>query len=107
MSRNKLAREALLALGLIAVGLIALPALVYFVGQRVVGVYADGMPGFYAAVGDALIAGNFFAWILILSPYICILLIRCFFWLRPSRQTVNQLTNPATDSTPPKERLLT
>ena len=107
MNRKKLAREALLALGLIAGGLIALPALVYVVGRRVVGVYADGMAGLYAALGDALIAGNVFAWILILSPYLCILLIRCLLWLRPSRQTVNQLTNPADGSTPSKGRLLT
>jgi hypothetical protein len=107
MNRKTLAREALLAVGLIAGGLIALPALVYLVGRSVVGAYADGMAGFYAALGDGLIAGNVFAWILILSPYFCILLIRCFLWLRPPRQTVNQLTNPANDSAPSRGRLLT
>ena len=107
MNRTKLAREALLALALIAVGLILLPALVYLVGQRIVGAYADGMGGLYAATGDALISGNFFAWILVLSPWLCILLIRCLWWLRPSRQTVKQLTNPADTDAPPTERLLT
>ena len=100
MNRTKLAREALLALGLLAFGLIVLPALVYLVGQRVVGEYADGISGLYAAVGDALITGNAYAWVLVLSPNLCILLIRCIWWLRPSRQTVNQLTNPDSASTP-------
>ena len=107
MSRKLLAREALLALGLIAFGLIALPALIYVVGLRVVGAYSDGMSGLYAAIGDALAGGNFFAWLLILSPYLCILLIRCIIWLRPPRKTVNQLTNPASDNAPSKETLLT
>jgi hypothetical protein len=107
VNRKLLAREALLALGLVAFGLIALPALVYLVGQRVVGEYSEVMAGFYAAIGDALVAGNLFAWILVLSPYLCILLIRCCFWLRPSRKTVNQLTNPASDEAQSKERLLT
>lgn len=107
MNRKLLAREALLAIGLIAFGLIVLPALVYVVGQRVVGEYSDGMAGLYAAIGDALVGGNFFAWILILSPYLCILLIRCILWLRRPRKTVNQLTNPTSDSAPSGGRLLT
>ena len=107
MNRTKLARESLLAIGLIAVGLIVLPAIVYFVGQRVIGPYSDGIGGLYAALGDALITGNVFAWILVLSPYLCILLIRCFWWLRPPRKTVNQLTNPDGASAQTKGRLLT
>lgn len=95
MTRTQVAREILLALGLIAVGVIALPAMVYFVGQRVVGEYPDGMGGLYAAIGDALVAGNVFAWILVLGPYLGILLIRLLLLsLRPPRQTVNQLTDP-------------
>jgi hypothetical protein len=83
------AREALLALGLVAFGLILLPALVYLVGQQVVGEYPDGIGGLYAAVGDALMAGNPLAWILILSPYVTIQLLRLLLRLRPSRRTVN------------------
>lgn len=94
MTRTKAARELLLALGLIAFGLIALPAMVYFVGQRVVGEYSDGIGGLYAAIGDALVAGNVFAWILVLSPYLGVLSIRLFLSLRQRRQNVNQLTNP-------------
>ena len=89
MNRTKAAREILLALGLLAFGLIVLPALVYLVGQRVVGEYPDGLGGLYAALGDALITGNVFAWILVLSPYLCIVLIRLFLALREPRQTVN------------------
>jgi hypothetical protein len=94
VTQTKAAREVLVALGLIAFGLIALPAMVYFVGQRLVGEYPDGMGGLYAAIGDALLAGNVFAWILVLGPYLAILLIRLLLSLRARRQTVNQLTNP-------------
>jgi hypothetical protein len=74
--------------GLLAFGIIALPALVYLVGRQVVGEYAEGLGGLYAAIGDGLIAGTPVAWILILSPYATIQLVRLVVWLRPSRQTV-------------------
>jgi hypothetical protein len=89
VSPARAARELLLALGLTAFGLIGLPLLVYLVGQQLVGEYPDGMAGFYSAIGDALVAGRGFAWVLILSPYLCVQLVRFCFWLRPSRPTVN------------------
>jgi hypothetical protein len=89
MNRTTAAREVFLALGLIACGLIVLPAIVYLVGTQVVGPYSAGISGFYGAIGDALATGRAFAWLLILSPYLCFLLLRTCLWLRPSRQTVN------------------
>jgi hypothetical protein len=89
VNRTKAVREVLLALGLVAFGLIVLPALVYLVGQRVVGEYPDGLGSLYAALGDALIAGNVFAWVLVFSPYLSVVLIRLFLALRAPRQTVN------------------
>lgn len=89
MSRTRVLREVLLALGLTAFGLIVLPALVFVVGRQVVGEYPDGIGGLYAAVGDALAAGRGFAWFLVLSPYLCVLLVRLLLRLRPARQTVN------------------
>lgn len=89
MNRTKAVREILLALGLVAFGLIILPALIYLVGQRVVGEYPAGIGGLYAALGDALLAGNVFTWILVWSPYLTVVLIRVFLALRAPRQTVN------------------
>ena len=88
MNKTAAAREVFLALGLIAFGLIVLPAIVYLVGTKVVGPYPDGIGGLYGAIGDALAGGRAFAWLLILSPYLCFQLLRACLWLRPRRQTV-------------------
>jgi len=88
-------KEALLSLGLLAFGLLCLPALIYLVGQRLVGEYADGMLGLYEAIAEALVAGNGFAWILVFSPFIAVQLVRLWFWLRRRRPVVNQVTDPA------------
>jgi hypothetical protein len=80
-------KETVLALALLAFGLICLPALIYLVGQQLVGEYADGLVGLYEAIGGALFQGNWFAWILVLSPYITVQLLRFSFWLRRRRRT--------------------
>ena len=85
-------KETLLALALLAFGLICLPALIYLVGQQVVGEYQSGSLGLYQAIGEALIEGNVFAWILVLSPYLTVQLLRFGFWLRRQRRTANQFT---------------
>jgi len=82
-------REALLAVSLLAFGLICLPVLIYVVGQRLIGEYEAGLAGFYDAIGSALAGGSPFAWLLILSPYISIQLIRFVLWLRRQRKPVN------------------
>jgi len=82
-------REALLALGLFAFGVIGLPALVYLVGLELVGEYEGGMLGLYEAIAAALVSGNAFAWILVLSPYLSIQLFRFWLWLRRQRKAVN------------------
>lgn len=88
MNTTRALRELLLALGSLAFGLVALPGLVYLVGQRLVGDYPGGVAGLYAAIGDALISGNLFALILVLSPYLCIQLVRLCFRLRPAPPTL-------------------
>jgi hypothetical protein len=89
MKPPRILKEALLAVALLAFGLICLPALIYLVGQQVVGAYDAGMFGLYEAIGDSLIAGNGLAWILIFSPYLSVLLVRVGFWLRRQRRTAN------------------
>jgi hypothetical protein len=71
-------------LAALALGLIGLPAMVYLVGQLLVGEYEAGLAGFYEAIGAALVQGRWYAWLLVLSPYIVIQLLRFVFWLRRS-----------------------
>ena len=82
-------KEAVLVLAGLAIGLIGLPALVYLVGQVLVGEYEAGLTGFYEAIGAALVEGEWYAWLLVLSPYIGIQLLRFVFWLRRSRRAVS------------------
>jgi hypothetical protein len=82
-------KETFLALALLAFGLFCLPALIFLVGQQVVGEYENGLLGLYEAIADALISGNGFAWILIFSPYLIVQLFRLTFWLRRQKQTAN------------------
>ena len=89
MKPPRTVKETLLALALLAFGLFCLPALIFLVGQQLVGEYENGLLGLYEAIADALIAGNGFAWTLIFSPYITVQLIRLSLWLRRQRQTAN------------------
>jgi hypothetical protein len=89
MKPPRILKEVLLAVALLAFGMIGLPPLIFLVGQQVVGAYEDGIVGLYQAIGNALVAGNAFAWILILSPYLSVLLVRFGFWVRRQRRTAN------------------
>ena len=81
-------RESVLALGLFVFGLVGFPALIFIIGQRLIGEYEDGLMGFYESIGTALTGGNPYAWILVLSPYLGILLLRLAFRLRKRRSGV-------------------
>ena len=78
----------MLALGLFVFGIVGFPALIFVVGQQLIGEYEDGLMGFYEAIGTALTGGNPYAWILVLSPYFGILLLRLAFRLRKRRNRV-------------------
>lgn len=88
MKVPKSIRETVIALGLVAFGLLALPALVFAVGQRIIGDYEQGMGGFYEAIGMAVASGRPFAWLLILSPLIVVQLLRVSLWLHRQRKPV-------------------
>ena len=52
-------------------GLIVLPILIFVVGQQIFGSYAGaGFRGFFGDLASKLVAGQFYAWLLVLSPYI-------------------------------------
>lgn len=82
-------KEILLALAALAVGLIVLPALIFLVGQRLVGEYDAGLIGLYEAIGAALVEGRWYAWMMVVSPYLTLQLMRLSLWLRRHRRPVS------------------
>jgi hypothetical protein len=82
-------KEALIVLALLAFGLICFPALIYAVGQRIIGDYEGGMLSYYESIAEALAVGNGFAWILVFSPYLGVQLLRFGLWVRRQRPGVN------------------
>jgi hypothetical protein len=92
MSAARILKEVLLAFGLLAIGLFGLPALIYLVGQTLVGEYAGGLNAFYLALADSLASGNAFAWILIASPCLTIELMRLWLRLGRRRRDVTEFT---------------
>lgn len=77
-----LRREALLFAVFGGLGLLALPALVYLVGQQLLGEYRPGanMGVFYADLYKHLGALSIWAWILVLGPWLAVQLLR-LLWL--------------------------
>lgn len=75
-------KELLICGALLAAGIVALPFAIYAVGQRVVGEYAPGQGALdlIGAIWAALAAFNPWAWLLVLSPYLVITLLRAS-WL--------------------------
>jgi hypothetical protein len=74
-------REATIAAATIGFGLLVLPFAVYIVGARLIGDYgADGTAGGPMALAEAiwldLLSLRLPAWILVLSPYITVQLVR-------------------------------
>ena len=71
-------REVVLAALLIGFGLLALPFAVYFVGQRVLGEYGEGLGAMALAetIWLDLLSFRVAVWVLVLSPYLTIQLAR-------------------------------
>ena len=81
-----LRREALWLAIFVGFGLFVLPALVYLVGEQLLGEYRPdgGMGTFYADLYGHLARLTGLAWVLVLGPWFAILLLR-LLWL-PLRQ---------------------
>jgi hypothetical protein len=71
-------REISIAAGALGLGLIALPFAIYFVGQRLLGEYrADaGAMALAEAIWLDLLSLSAPAWVLVLSPYVIVQLLR-------------------------------
>ena len=76
-------RELLLGGALLATGLVLLPVGVFWVGQQVFGDYAaeGGIGTLTLAIWAGLGQGNTLAWLLVLSPYAVIQLLRAAWWV--------------------------
>lgn len=71
-------REVAIAAGLLAFGLVALPFAIYFIGQQVLGEYGEnaGALALAESIWLDLASLRLPAWILVLSPYLTIQLVR-------------------------------
>ncbi len=71
-------REAAIAAGLLAFGVVALPFAIYGVGQRLLGDYGEGSGPLVLAetIWLDLLALRLPAWLLVLSPYLIVQLVR-------------------------------
>lgn len=78
MALSSLRFELILAITLLAFGMLVLPMAVYWVGQLAIGGYESdaGMDGLIAALWGDLGRGGLAAWLLVLSPYAVIQLLR-------------------------------
>lgn len=73
-----LKRELIVLAVLLALGLFGLPPAIYWVGQHVIGDYGGdgGLGDLTEAIWAALLQGHAGAWLLVLSPYIVVQLLR-------------------------------
>jgi len=93
-AKSRLRKELLVAAALLSFGLTALPLSVYWVGMRVVGEYylESGLSDFVWHIWSDLAAGSVLAWILIVSPYLIIQLLRLALILWRRRPDVSSVT---------------
>ena len=81
--RRRLRRELILASVLSLLGLALLPAAIFLIGQRLLGDYSTegaGVLNLYGQILRDLGTGSLAAWILVLSPWLGILLLRLLWW---------------------------
>lgn len=70
-------RELLLFFALFFVGFTVLPVVIFLVGQAIFGSYGGGgFAGFFGELWRKVTNGEFYAWFLVLSPYLAILTLR-------------------------------
>jgi len=71
-------KEVSLAGIFLLVGLVGLPLAIYAVGQKVIGEYAPdaNVVDLIASIWSALAQGHWAAWLLVLSPYVVISMLR-------------------------------
>ncbi|HEY5623263.1 MAG TPA: hypothetical protein VIV14_05845 [Gammaproteobacteria bacterium] len=90
----RVGKEIFIGLILLGFGFFALPAIVYSVGIRIVGDYGaeGGVDTLMSHVRSDLAAGNIFAWLLVLSPYVIVQLLRLARYLWRAKPGVTEVT---------------
>ena len=90
-----LKRELIVAGVLLAVGLLVLPPAVYLVGQEVVGNYESeaGLIGLLGQIWSDFVSLRLGAWLLVLSPYAIVQLLRLALLAKRRRHDVTEVTN--------------
>lgn len=80
---QRLKNEAFLLIALLALGLWLVPALIFWLGSRVLGPYGDidTLGAFYIDLFGSLLAGRGIVWLLVTSLYLFLMLIRLLAWL--------------------------
>jgi len=97
ISKAQLTRELTIAGVLLIIGLVAVPIAVYFVGQTVVGPYEGdgGLLGLLGQVWTEFFDFQLGAWILVLSPFVIVQLLRAVVYRQRNRRSdVTDVTNP-------------
>lgn len=95
MAYLRMRRELVLAVSLIGIGLLPLPMAVYWVGQQVVGDYESsaGLVGLIGQIWSDLFRLYPGAWVLVLSPYLTVLLLRIALGTRRRRRDVTRVSD--------------
>jgi hypothetical protein len=96
-------REAILLAAFGGFGLLVLPALVYLVGQRLLGEYRPeaSMATFYADLYGHLAGLSVWAWLLVLGPWLAVSFLR-LLWLPLG--LLSRRTSPSAEDEYPEDR---
>ncbi len=91
LTKNVVAREAILLAIWLLVGLLLLPIAIYLVGRMIFGEYGgEGLTGFIEEIYRGILAGDGVVWFLFLSPYLGWQVLRLTAWL--FRRTTRHVT---------------
>jgi hypothetical protein len=93
-------KELILAAGLLGAGLLVLPAAVYWVGQQIVGDYEgeSGLAGLIGQIWTDFVTFAPGAWVLVLSPYAIVSLLRIALGTRRRAADVTRVADSAESS---------
>lgn len=91
-------REIVIALAVVALSVLLLPGMIYLVGSRIFGPYSsDRIADIYVATLGDLMVPRMAAWLLLLTPMVCVVLLRMLFGR-------DQAEPAAPDATPSSRR---
>ena len=76
-----LTREAALFLGLFFAGFVLMPIAIYLLGGKLLGDYGgSGYGEFFGTLSGRIRGGDRVAWLLVISPYLAVMILRLMAW---------------------------